>query len=72
MLEIAYASEEQGTGIGEVSRAIARMDDVTQQNAALVEETSAAAHSMDAQAKSLRDAVALFRIGGVDPAVESE
>jgi methyl-accepting chemotaxis protein len=38
------------------------MDQVTQQNAALVEEAAAAAHSMAAQAQSLRDAVAIFRI----------
>ncbi|MFP6560193.1 methyl-accepting chemotaxis protein [Paraburkholderia sp. B3] len=66
MLEISSASAEQSTGIGEVSKAITQMDDVTQQNASLVEETSAAAHSMDAQTRSLRDAVAVFRLGEAD------
>ncbi len=43
-------------------KAITQMDDATQQNASLVEETSTAAHSMDAQARSLRDAVTVFRV----------
>ncbi|WP_395069326.1 methyl-accepting chemotaxis protein [Paraburkholderia silvatlantica] len=72
MLEISYASEEQSTGIGEVSKAVTQMDDVTQQNASLVEETSAAAHSMEAQARSLRDAVAVFRLAEVDQPTEGE
>ncbi|WP_161782978.1 hypothetical protein [Paraburkholderia nodosa] len=70
MLEISSASAEQSSGIGEVSKAITRMDDVTQQNASLVEETSAAAHSVNAQARSLRDAVAVFRIGYSGDATE--
>jgi methyl-accepting chemotaxis protein len=72
MLEISSASVEQSAGIGEVSKAITQMDDVTQQNASLVEETSAAAHSMDAQARSLRDAVDVFRIGDADHVMGSE
>jgi methyl-accepting chemotaxis protein len=63
MQQIASASVEQSTGIGQVSQAMTQMDDVTQQNASLVDEISAAAHSMEAQATSLRDAVAVFRIG---------
>lgn len=68
MLQISSASAEQSTGIGEVSKAIIQMDDVTQQNASLVEETSVAARSMDTQARSLRDAVDVFRIE--DPVME--
>jgi len=60
--EISAASEEQSTGIEQVNTAVVQMDQVTQQNAALVEEASAAAHSMVQQAKALRDAVAVFRI----------
>lgn len=63
MGEIAAASEEQHTGIEQVNRAVAQMDEVTQQNAALVEEASAAAQSMATQSGSLRDAAAAFRIG---------
>ncbi|WP_236597126.1 methyl-accepting chemotaxis protein [Paraburkholderia hiiakae] len=63
MGEIAAASEEQHTGIEQVNRAVAQMDEVTQQNAALVEEASAAAQSMAAQSNGLRDVVTVFRIG---------
>ncbi|MEX3925352.1 methyl-accepting chemotaxis protein [Paraburkholderia sp. BR10936] len=63
MGEIAAASEEQHTGIEQVNRAVAQMDEVTQQNAALVEEASAAAQSMAAQSNGLRDVVTVFRVG---------
>ncbi|MGF6917931.1 methyl-accepting chemotaxis protein [Paraburkholderia sp. 40] len=62
MSEIAAASEEQSTGIGQVNTAVTQMDGVTQQNAALVEEASAAAQSMAQQAQGLRDAVAVFKV----------
>jgi len=62
MNEIASASEEQSAGIGQVNLAITQMDDVTQQNAALVEQASAATQSLAEQAVALRDAVAIFRI----------
>ncbi|MGA9912977.1 methyl-accepting chemotaxis protein [Paraburkholderia sp.] len=60
--EISAASQEQTTGIEQVNTAVRQMDQVTQQNAALVEEASAAAHSMAEQARSLRDAVAVFKV----------
>nr|WP_322029389.1 methyl-accepting chemotaxis protein [Paraburkholderia sp. J76] len=63
MGEIAAASEEQHTGIEQVNRAVAQMDEVTQQNAALVEEASAAAQSMAAQSNGLREVVTVFRLG---------
>ncbi len=63
MGEIAAASEEQHTGIEQVNRAVAQMDEVTQQNAALVEQASAAAQSMAAQSGGLREVVSVFRIG---------
>ncbi|MGU7779958.1 methyl-accepting chemotaxis protein [Burkholderia sp. PU8-34] len=62
MGEIAAASEEQSGGIDQVARAVAQMDEVTQQNAALVEEATAAAQSLDEQAARLRETVAVFRL----------
>lgn len=61
MGEIASASNEQSRGIEQVNQAISQMDEVTQQNAALVEEAAAAAGSMKDQAKQLAAAVAVFR-----------
>ena len=60
--EITSASQEQRTGIEQVNLAVTQMDQVTQQNAALVEQASAAAHALAEQAGSLRDAVAVFRL----------
>ncbi|CAG2130388.1 Methyl-accepting chemotaxis protein I [Cupriavidus yeoncheonensis] len=62
--EIAAASGEQSNGIEQVNMAVGQLDQVTQQNAALVEEASAATQSMAEQARALREAVAVFRIGG--------
>ena len=62
MVEIASASEEQTTGIEQVNVAIAQMDQVTQQNAALVEEAAAAAASLETQAAQMQAAVAVFSI----------
>jgi len=59
---ITAASREQASGIEQVNQAIAQMDQVTQQNAALVEEASAAAQSMQEQAGSLVEAVRVFRL----------
>lgn len=62
--EIAVASGEQSNGIEQVNLAVGQLDQVTQQNAALVEEASAATQSMAEQARALREAVAVFRLGG--------
>ncbi|URV29559.1 methyl-accepting chemotaxis protein [Burkholderia gladioli] len=62
MGEIASASAEQGTGIEQVNVAVTQMDEVTQQNAALVEQATAAAQSMADQAESLRAAVSIFKV----------
>jgi len=59
--DISEASNEQSKGIEQVNHAVVQMDEVTQENAALVEEASAAAQAMAGQARSLRDAVAVFR-----------
>ena len=60
MSEITAASEEQSSGIEQINQAITQMDEVTQQNAALVEEASAAARSMEQQATNLASTVAFF------------
>jgi methyl-accepting chemotaxis protein-1 (serine sensor receptor) len=62
MGEIAAASEEQKNGIEQVARAVTQMDEVTQQNAALVEEAAAAAQSLEDQAAKLREVVAVFQL----------
>ncbi|WP_429254989.1 methyl-accepting chemotaxis protein [Paraburkholderia sp. GAS334] len=62
MGEISAASSEQSTGIEQVNRAVAQMDEVTQQNAALVEQAAAAAGSMADQAQQLKSAVSVFTV----------
>ena len=60
--EIAAASAEQGQGIGQVNTAVNELDRMTQQNAALVEQSAAAAESLQAQARQLAEAVGRFRL----------
>jgi methyl-accepting chemotaxis protein len=62
MAEIASASHEQTGGIEQVNQAIGQMDQVTQQNAALVEESAAAAASMQDQAAKLAEVVNVFKL----------
>ena len=64
MGEIVAASQEQSSGIEQVNRAIAQMDDVTQQNAALVEQAAAASQSLQEQAAQLSQVVAVFKLQG--------
>ncbi|WP_347557234.1 methyl-accepting chemotaxis protein [Robbsia sp. KACC 23696] len=59
---ISTASNEQSVGIEQVDQAITQLDSVTQQNAALVEEASAAAQALASQANALRESVAVFRL----------
>jgi hypothetical protein len=68
MAEIAAASQEQTSGIEQVNQAIIQMDQVTQQNAALVEEAAAAAESMQEQAQGLTKAVAIFKLSATNAA----
>ncbi|MDO9115526.1 MAG: methyl-accepting chemotaxis protein, partial [Polaromonas sp.] len=63
MGEITVASQEQTQGIEQINQAITQMDQVTQQNAALVEEAAAAASSLQEQAEHLAQAVTVFRSG---------
>ncbi|PYG51566.1 methyl-accepting chemotaxis sensory transducer with TarH sensor [Pantoea sp. AG1095] len=62
MGEIASASDEQSRGIDQVGQAVTEMDRVTQQNASLVEESAAAAASLEEQASRLSQSVSVFRI----------
>jgi methyl-accepting chemotaxis protein len=64
MAEITAASVEQSAGIDQVNQAVTSMDEVTQQNAALVEEAAAAAESLVEQAASLIDTVSAFKLQG--------
>ena len=61
--EISAASTEQSTGIGQVNQSITELDQMTQQNAALVEESAAAAESLKDQAGRLTQAVSAFKLG---------
>jgi methyl-accepting chemotaxis protein len=60
--EIANASMEQSTGIEQINKALTQMDEVTQQNSALVEENAATAKTLEHQAKSMDERVAGFRL----------
>jgi methyl-accepting chemotaxis protein len=62
MGEIAASSMEQASGIEQVNKAVTSMDSVTQQNAALVEEASAAAHTLTEQAANLMELIARYRL----------
>lgn len=64
--EITMASGEQSSGIEQVNRAVIQLDEVTQQNAALVEEAAAASESMDEQAQDLAELMTFFRTGTND------
>ena len=65
MSGIAADAEEQRTGIEQVDAALGMVDSITQQNAALVEQASAAAQLLDEQSRDLTRQVAVFRVGGV-------
>ena len=66
MGEIEAAAREQSDGIEQVNKAITQIDEVTQHNAALVEEAAASAKSLEEQASILREAVAVFRLSAGD------
>ena len=63
--EISSASVEQAAGIEEVNKAITMMDGATQENAALVEESAAAAEAMGSRARALKTQIAYFTAGRV-------
>jgi methyl-accepting chemotaxis protein len=62
--EIAHASTEQSQGINQINQAVAQLDQSTQQNAALVEESMAASESLKSQAHKLAEAVSAFKLNG--------
>jgi methyl-accepting chemotaxis protein len=66
--EITGAAAQQGRGIGEVNADVAQLDEMTQRNAALVEEAAAAAASMEQRSEGLESAVAAFRLRPENPA----
>ncbi|MFZ6719362.1 methyl-accepting chemotaxis protein [Undibacterium sp. Ji49W] len=72
MAEITSASAEQRDGINQVSQAITKMDEATQQNAALVEQAAAAASSMRDQASNLNHAVSIFKLDANDNAAAAK
>ena len=65
--DIANASIEQATGIEQINKALTQMDEVTQQNSALVEENAATAKTLEHQAKAMDEQVAFFQIGNESP-----
>ncbi|MGF0538559.1 methyl-accepting chemotaxis protein [Agrobacterium sp. ES01] len=65
---IVTASREQSTGLAEINTAVSQMDQVTQQNAAMVEETNAASHTLANDAENLTRLVGRFRTGGASAA----
>ncbi|MDD0809603.1 methyl-accepting chemotaxis protein [Curvibacter sp. RS43] len=64
--EISNASQEQSSGISQIGDAVNQLDQVTQQNAALVEESAAAADSLKTQSQRLADLVSVFKLGNED------
>ncbi len=70
--EIAAASAEQSAGIDQVNTAVMQMDEVTQQNAALVEEAAAASRALQEQAEALVSQVGYFRIGATPHATQAQ
>lgn len=68
--EIAAASAEQSAGIGQVNQAVAQMDEITQQNAALAEQASAASVSMSEQSRQMVELLSFFKVNKVVKPVE--
>lgn len=66
MARIAASTSEQSSGIGEINRSVEQLDRVTQQNAAMFEETTAATHSLTSEARDLAGLLQAFRVSGRD------
>src|SRR6202007_341622 len=67
--EIAASAQEQSTGLAQVNTAITQMDQVPQQNAAMVEESTAASHSLQHEADDLARLLGRFQLSGAGQAV---
>ncbi|MDO8318436.1 methyl-accepting chemotaxis protein [Rhodoferax sp.] len=72
MGEISCASDEQSNGVAQVGEAIKQMDEVTQQNAALVQEMSAAADGLNSQAQDLVQTVSVFKLGAISSGLRAD
>ena len=68
---IANASGEQATGLEQINKALTQMDEVTQQNSALVEENAATAKTLETRAKAMDEQVAFFQLDASEPAAPS-
>jgi len=68
---IVVAAREQSTGLGEISTSVNQMDQGTQKNAAMVEQTTAASHGLAAQAATLNELLAQFKLGDMQAKVEA-
>jgi methyl-accepting chemotaxis protein len=66
VVDIAASAQEQATGLNQVNTAVNQMDQVTQQNAAMVEQSTAASHSLAGEAEDLARLVGRFQTGGAD------
>jgi methyl-accepting chemotaxis protein len=71
VIDIAAGAQEQATGLAQVNTAINQMDQVTQQNAAMVEQSTAASHALTQETAQLRDLVDQFRVSGGGPATSN-
>ncbi len=69
--DIATASTEQSTGIEQINRALTQMDEVTQQNSALVEENAATAKTLELQSNTMTTEVSVFKVGEDEPQIIS-
>jgi methyl-accepting chemotaxis protein len=72
MGEISAASNEQALGVSQIGEAVTNMDQVTQQNAALVEQMAAAASSLKSQAQELVQTVAVFKLNAIESTVRTQ
>jgi methyl-accepting chemotaxis protein len=72
MAEIASSAQEQASGLEQVNIAVNQMDQVTQQNAAMVEQATAASHALTREADTLANLMAQFRTGGDSPSTRVE
>jgi methyl-accepting chemotaxis protein len=67
--DIAASSKQQANGVEEINRAINDMDEMTQQNSAMVEENAAAARALEDQSKNMHELASFFSVDGLDKSV---
>jgi methyl-accepting chemotaxis protein len=72
VLEMAASAQQQSTGLNQVNAAVNQMDQVTQQNAAMVEQSTAASHNLAREAETLSSLLSRFRIeAGAGPVIKA-